>query len=82
MLPRWFSSLLIWDKVLIILFTLFAVILITALIIISAPERRRKLERLLTKWVIRLEEFNAAMRDDEAFDPEWMDAKKWRQTRP
>ena len=82
MLPRWFSSLLIWDKILIIVFTLFAVFLITALIIISAPERRRKLERLLTKWVIRLEEFNAAMRDDEAFDPEWMDAKKWRQTRP
>ncbi|MBR3262825.1 MAG: hypothetical protein IKF93_06905 [Lachnospiraceae bacterium] len=82
MLPRWFSSLLIWDKILIIVFTLFAAFLITAMIIISAPERRRKLERLLTKWVIRLEEFNAAMRDDEAFDPEWMDAKKWRQTRP
>ena len=82
MLPRWFSSLLIWDKVLIILFALFAAFLITSLVIITAPKRRRKLERLLTKWVIRLEEFNAVMRDDEAFDPEWMDATRWRQTRP
>ena len=77
MLPRIFAGMLFWDKVLVVMFVLFSVFLI-----ITAPERRRKLERLLTKWVIRLEEFNAAMRDDEAFDPEWMDAKKWRQTRP
>lgn len=82
MLPRIFAGMLFWDKVLVVMFVLFSIFLITSLVIITAPERRRKLERLLTKWVIRLEEFNAAMRDDEAFDPEWMDAKKWRQTRP
>ena len=54
MLPRIFAGMLFWDKVLVVLFVLFSVFLITSLVIITAPERRRKLERLLTKWVIRM----------------------------
>lgn len=82
MLPRWFSSLLIWDKILIIVFTLFAVFLITALIIISAPERRRWMYRKLERFADRLEAWTEMMRDDERFDPEWMNEEAWKRTRP
>ena len=45
MLPRIFAGMLFWDKVLVVMFVLFSVFLITSLVIITAPERRRKLER-------------------------------------
>lgn len=82
MLPRWFTSLLVWDRVLIVCYIFFMIFLIAALIVMSAPQRRRRMERKLTGWANRLEALTASMRDDEPFDAEWMDAEKWRRTRP
>lgn len=82
MLPRWFMSLLIWDRILIVLFVIFAIALITALVIISAPERRLWLQRKLTSLITKLQEITEAMRDDEPYDPSWMKYQEWRETRP
>ena len=45
MLPNMFMSLRIWDRILIIGFIIFSVYLIACLIIMTAPERRRRLRR-------------------------------------
>ena len=82
MLPRWYSSLLIWDKVLIILFIVFSTFLITALAVMSAPERRRWAYRKISQFADRLESWTEIMRDDERFDPEWMNEEAWKRTRP
>lgn len=82
MLPRWFSSLLIWDRILIIMFILFSAFLITAMVIMSAPERRRWAYRKISQTADRLEAWTEMMRDDERFDPEWMNEEAWKRTRP
>ena len=81
MLPRWFASLLIWDKILIILFVAFSIFLITALTILSAPERRRWVYRKLEHFADRLGKYTEMMKDDERFDPEWMNEEAWKRTR-
>lgn len=82
MLPRWFMSLLIWDRILIVLFVIFSAALITGLVILSAPERRLWLQRKLTSLITKLQEITEAMRDDEPYDPSWMKYQEWRETRP
>lgn len=67
------------DKVLIILFCIYAVWLIC---VIFRSKQRRKAVRIdmaaiaekIASWLIG--------KDDEPFDPTWMDAERWRQTRP
>lgn len=82
MLPNMFMSLRIWDRILIIGFIIFSVYLIACLIIMTAPERRRRLARWINRLCDKLEAMTAAMRDDEPYDPRWMDADKWEETRP
>ena len=67
------------DKALIALFTIYAIWLI---IVIFRSKQRRKAVRIdmaaiaerVASWLIG--------KDDEPFDPSWMDAEKWRRTRP
>lgn len=67
------------DKTLIILFCIYAVWLIC---VIFRSKQRRKAVRIdfeaiaerVASWLIG--------KDDEPFDPSWMDAEKWRQSRP
>lgn len=82
MLPGWFMSLLIWDRILIVLFAIFAVALIAALVIVTEPERRLWVRRKLTSLIARLQEITEAIRDDEPYDPSWMKYQEWKETRP
>ena len=82
MLPNMFMSLRIWDRILIIGFIIFSVYLIACLIIMSAPERRRRLARWISRLCDKLEEMTAVMRDDEPYDASWMKAEEWEETRP
>lgn len=82
MLPGLFKALPIWDRILIIGFILFSIYIIACLIIMTAPERWRRLARWINRLCDRLEAMTAAMRDDEPYDPRWMDADKWEETRP
>lgn len=82
MLPNMFMSLRIWDRILIIGFIIFSVYLIACLIIMTAPERRRRLARWINRLCDKLEEMTAVMRDDEPYDASWMKAEEWEETRP
>ena len=81
MLPNMFMSLRIWDRILIIGFIIFSVYLIACLIIMTAPERRRRLARWINRLCDKLEAMTAAMRDDEPYDASWMKAEEWEETR-
>jgi len=81
MLPNMFMSLRIWDRILIIGFIIFSVYLIACLIIMSAPERRRRLARWINRLCDKIEAMTAAMRDDEPYDASWMKAEEWEETR-
>ena len=82
MLPNLFMSLPIWDRILIIGFILFSIYIIACLVIMTAPERRRKLARAIGRLCVRLEAMTAAMRDDEPYDASWMKYEEWKETRP
>ena len=81
MLPNMFMSLRIWDRILIIGFIIFSVYLIACLIIMTAPERRRRLARWINRLCDKIEAMTAAMRDDEPYDASWMKAEEWEETR-
>lgn len=72
----------VWDRILIVAFIIFSIYIIACLVIMTAPERRRKIARLIGRLCDKLEDMTAAMRDDEPYDPRWMDADKWEETRP
>lgn len=67
------------DKVLIVLFCIYAIWLI--FVIFRSRQRRKD---VLADLIAVAEVVAAFFRceDDEPFDPSWMDAEKWSQTRP
>lgn len=82
MLPGVFTALPVWDRILIVGFIIFSIYIIACLAIMTAPERRRKIARLIGRLCDKLEDMTAAMRDDEPYDASWMKYDEWKDTRP
>ena len=80
MLPGVFTSLPVWDRILIVAFIMFSIYIIACLAIMT--ERRRKIVRLIGRLCDKLEDMTAAMRDDEPYDASWMKYDEWKDTRP
>ena len=75
-----FSTLLFWDKVLILAFSIFILIIIAAILYVNVPLIQLWMIRKLNAWIEKIETFNDKMRDWDDYDPEWMDYKSWEQT--
>lgn len=82
MLPGVFMSFPVWDRILIVGFIIFSIYIIACLVIMTVPERRRKIARLIVRLCDKLEDMTAAMRDDEPYDASWMKYDEWKDTRP
>ena len=82
MLPGVFTSLPVWDRILIVAFIMFSIYIIACLAMMTTPERRRKIVRLIVRLCDKLEDMTAAMRDDEPYDASWMKYDEWKDTRP
>lgn len=68
------------DQCLIILFMLFSLAVIAGLIITSREELEREARRLIWRAIVKLETWEASfLRDEDPFDPEWMDSEKYRE---
>ena len=75
-----FRSLLFWDKVLIVAFTIFIVCILIGILYVNMPILQRIVKRKLTLLIEKLEKKTAWLSDYEEYDEEWMDYERWKKT--
>lgn len=76
-----FLRFLFWDKMLIIVFVIFAIFMIVGILYVNSQGIRIAIRRTVLKSILRLETWAKWFDDDEDFDASWMDAEAWRKTR-
>lgn len=69
------------DQCVIVLATILVVSIIIGIVLTSRNELAVWTYRKVNKLIEKLENLTEWLSDDEAFDPEWMDAKKWEESR-
>ena len=69
------------DQCVIVLSTILVVSIIIGIVLTSRNELAVWTYRKVNKLIKKLESLTEWLSDDEAFDPEWMDAEKWRESR-
>ena len=78
---RFISGLRAVDQVVIYLFAFFILWFIVVLFIYMRHDIRKAVMDSLLTASVKVEQFIRRMRDDESFDPAWMDYDAWKQTR-
>jgi len=68
------------DQLIVVLFIIFASCIITGFLITSSESIKEWFIRKLASATARMEQLNEWLRDDERFDPTWMDYDSWRAT--
>lgn len=69
------------DQVLIMVFVLFIAFIITALLVVTREDIHEWFVKKLSNAVVRMEQFNEWLQDDEHYDAEWMDFQAWKESR-
>lgn len=75
------SNFLLWDRILIVCYIIFALFVIVGILYLNIPAMRSAVEKWIIALTVKLEEFNRRMQDDEVFDADWMDYDAWKATR-
>lgn len=76
-----FLSLRWQDQCVVALTTMLVFSIIAGVVLTSRNELAVWLRRKIMILIAKLESLTEWLSDDEAFDPEWMDAAKWEESR-
>ena len=76
-----FFSLRWQDQCVVALTTMLVFSIIVGVVLTSRNELAVWLRRKIQILIAKLESLTEWLSDDEAFDPEWMDAEKWGESR-
>lgn len=75
-----FLRFLFWDKMLIIVFAIFAIFMIVGILYVNSQGIRIVIRKSMIRAIMKLKTWENMFSDDEPYET-WMDAEAWRKTR-